>query len=206
MDDDGMFDPPSGEFLLIDQNAMRTNDIQITYNGPEWVQTINGPRIVYTKFFKDVPHCAKTARLALAEHSEDGNWTYKFISPLKSMFAPYGSNDIDNVAPRITDIDDDLNHYWREINDPRTEELIPLLAPSRSALRFVEGSRSIVFTATSPIDNTVQIFQYDIDTKLMREFLLSKMDLISTIIEKTRRTLIVTVFIAQKAFFGHTQA
>lgn len=170
LDAEGMFDPPSGKAILVDANAMNTSDlVYVTFNGPEWIQTAEGPQIVYTKFPANQVHTSNTARIALARRDLSGNWGYKFLYSQKFRNCPYGSADIGDVAPRITYIDSKRNHYWCEINNTATEELIPLIKPSLRALRWVQNARIIVFPAPSPTDNIQQVFLYNIDTKALEQ-------------------------------------
>ncbi len=192
LDSAGMFQPPSGKAILVDPYAMNMIDLRVTANGPEWIQTAQGPKIVYTKFLAGRPHTPQYARLALAEplgegewtdESQtphytmlelaeplgEGDWTFVFLSPEKRRMAPYGSKDAGDPSPRITYLGPDRRHYWAEVDNPNTEELIPLIAPSAYGVRFVANSREVVFTAASPIDQTMQVFKYDIDTKLIEQ-------------------------------------
>jgi hypothetical protein len=171
LDSAGMFQPPSGKGILVDPDAMNMIDLRVTANGPEWIQTDEGPKIVYTKFLSGRPHTPRYARLALAQPLTpgSGDWINELLSPRKARMAPYASKDAGDPAPRITYADSNRRHYWAEINDPNKEELIPLIAPSPYGVRFVAGTRAVVFTAESPIDQTLQVFKYNVDTKVTEQ-------------------------------------
>jgi hypothetical protein len=192
LDSAGMFQPPSGKAILVDPRAMKMIDLRVTANGPEWIQTNQGPKIVYTKFLAGRPHTPQNARLALAKPLGDGewaddsmtrhysllelaeplgegDWSFEFLNPEKRRMAPYGSKDVGDPAPRISYLGPDRRHYWAEVDHPDTEELIPLIASSSFGVRFVANSRAVVFTAQSPVDQTLQVFKYDIDTKVVEQ-------------------------------------
>jgi hypothetical protein len=62
----GLFIPTNGKGVLVDPDAMTTNDISRVGNGPEWLSTSGEDRIVYTKFVPGLPHTFENARLAMA--------------------------------------------------------------------------------------------------------------------------------------------
>ncbi|NOY53044.1 MAG: hypothetical protein GXP58_05410 [Deltaproteobacteria bacterium] len=175
LDSSGMFEPSSGKAVLVDAYALDTNDlVNITMNGPEWLQTSEGPKIVYTRFLPYRPHTAETARIAIAEMDPAGAWVHTTLSPRYAFSAPYGSSDMDDPAPRITYMDTSHNHDWRQINNYTMQGRIPLIAPSRRPVRWVEGSHSVIFVAKSPIDGTSQVFSYDVDTKALEQMTFDK--------------------------------
>ncbi|HDH08254.1 MAG TPA: hypothetical protein ENG75_06660 [Nitrospirae bacterium] len=167
----GMFKPSSGKAILVDPDAASVYDLKITFNGPEWIQSAEGPEIVYTKFLPGMPHVPETGRLALAQLGPDGQWTYKFLEPDDyPRNGPYASEDKCDASPRIAYVDPDLNHYWRDLNDPATEELIPLMTNlTKRSVRWVQGARVAVYQARSPINDSSQVFTYDVDTKELEQ-------------------------------------
>ena len=169
LNSEGMFEPASGKAIWVDPGAMSSADYELITNGPEWVQTNQGPQVVYTKFLTDAPHTADNARLGLAQLISPGQWEYKFLSPQLPRYAPYASTDSNDAAPRISYVDPAKNHYWCEINNPAVEHLITLKGNTMRSLRWVQGVRAIIFSAVSPIDNICQVFKYDIDTELSEQ-------------------------------------
>lgn len=157
----GDFDPKNGKAILVDTKAQRTDDLQVLFNGPEWIATAAGFEITYTKFLAGTAHIAKNARLARAR-KVDNAWIAEVLSPDDARNAPYGSNDKDDPNPRITYVDQDFIHYWREVNEPATEEVIPFKTGKRS-VRWVDGKRWLIYAAT--MDQYDQIVLYDVDTK-----------------------------------------
>jgi hypothetical protein len=164
--DTGAFSPVNGKGVLVDPDAMRTADLYTIYNGPEWISTADGDQVVYTKYLPYRLHLVKNARLAVARENADGTWTPRFLGPNVPRNAPYASDDINDPTPRITYIDTSRNHYWREIDNADTEELLPL-PPSLKSVRFVKGRRAVVFS--TPIGGISQVFRYDLDTRVLEQ-------------------------------------
>jgi hypothetical protein len=159
--DTGMFVPSDGKGLLVDPSAMRIDDLKVVGNGPEWVSTADGDQIVYTKFPPDQPHSMQNAKLALAEQSGSGDWSYHYLLPLDRRGGPYASHDPGDPSPRISYFDSNGRHYWRDLNDPSSETPLPM-PRSRLSTRCVEGTRAVVFTA--PVAGTSQVFFHWLDT------------------------------------------
>jgi hypothetical protein len=162
----GMFLPANGKGILVDADAMRTADLYTIYNGPEWISIAGGDQIVYTKYLPKRRHLLKNARLAIALENTDGSWSPKFLGPNVPRNAPYASDDPSDQAARITYIDPSRNHYWREIKDATTESLIPL-PPSLKSVRFVRGSRAVIFSTS--VGGIAQVFRYDLDTRVLEQ-------------------------------------
>lgn len=163
----GRFVPASGKAILVDSDALTTVDLGFTFNGPEWVPSIQGEQIVYTKFLPVYPHYAFTARLALAQEAPDGSWSFSVLGPDLPRIGPYGSSDADDPSPRITYMDRIGRHYWRELWDESSERRIPLLPPSVKSVRFAQGDRSLIFS--KPIDGTSQVFRHHLDSGVVEQ-------------------------------------
>lgn len=160
--DTGMFIPADGKGLLIDPSAMATADLAVVGNGPEWISTITGDQIVYSKFMANMPHTIDNARLALAAQSGDGDWSFGYLAPYTRRNGPYASHDPGDPAPRISYVDARGNHYWRDLLDPSSETAVPQFPRSRLSMRFVQGARAAVFAA--PADGTPQVFLQWLDS------------------------------------------
>jgi hypothetical protein len=177
----GLIVPSTGKGMLLDPDSMKFDDAQITKNGPEWVLAAGGDLIVTTKF--DSPrHNARNARISITAPltpgsvcsyiSADGLWCTNFLGPNRIRIAPYGSNVDNDPAPRISYVDNDGNHYWRELLNPGTERPIVGMPPNNFPVRHVvcsdpaeAGARGIVY----PIDDgtgTPQVFYSNFDTNV----------------------------------------
>ena len=177
----GMFVPANGKGVLLDPDSMRFDDAQITKNGPEFALAAGGDVIVSTKF-DSTRHTARNARLAITAPltptsvctyiSADGLWCTNFLGPNRIRFAPYGSNVDNDPAPRISYVDNEGNHYWRELFNPSTERPIVGMPANNFPVRHVvcndptkPGVRGIVY----PIDDgtgTEQVFYSNFDVNV----------------------------------------
>ena len=151
----GMLKPPNGMGVLVDPAALTASDQMMVGNGPEWLPGPGADRIVYTKFVPGLPHDRQNARLAVAEQSQDGTWTNRFLDD-RTRLRPYPSADPRDPAPRISYVDAAGSAYWREVDDPASESLVASMPASRVLpMRFVEGARATVFVM--PIDGVDQV-------------------------------------------------
>jgi hypothetical protein len=146
---------------------MTTADLKVVGNGPEWVSTAYTDQIVYTKFLAGQPHTMQNARLALAQQVSVGTWSYRFLAANLRRNAPYGSKDSGDTAPRISYVDPQGNHYWRNLFDGSSESLVPWYPASFRSMHFVNGARAAVFVA--PVDGVSQVFRYWLDTKVLEQ-------------------------------------
>jgi len=158
----GMFLPANGKGILVDTNASTTADLQTVGNGPEWATSSKGDQIVYTRFSVGAAHTMSNARLGLAETTDGVGWTSRFIAANLARNAPYASKDKGDTRPRISYVDPNGNHYWREIYDGSTEKQVKAYPASYRSLRFVKGARAAVYTA--PVAGVKQVFRYWLDT------------------------------------------
>lgn len=160
----GLFKQISGKSVLVDAEALSLTDIKkITKGGAEWIKTVDGDQLVYTKFLPGLPHTPENARLAVAKPSTDGIWNVQYLDAELPRLSPYGSEDIGDTDPRITYVDPDGNHYLRHLEALADEELLPFIRSAPVAVRQARGDRSLVYTAE--VDGVSQVFRYRIDTK-----------------------------------------
>ncbi len=157
----GLFVPSNGKGILVDPDGMATGDLAVVGNGPEWVSTASGDQIVYTKFLHGLPRTAQNARLAMALRVGDGSWQPGFLSVESRRNAPYASHDAGDPLPRISYVDPQGNHYWRNLFDPASERMVADVPSSFRSLRFTDGLRSAVFVA--PVNGVSQVFLHDLD-------------------------------------------
>ena len=161
----GIFVPADGKGTLVDPDAMSTKDFRVLGNGPEWISTVYGDQIVYTKFFVGKPHVRATAQIALAQQVQGGAWEYGFLFPPGTPRAvPYSSHDPRDPEPRISYVDPSGNHYWRNLYDPASERRVENYPPNQYflSMRFVEGERAGTYPRV--VDGVSQVFYYDLDT------------------------------------------
>ena len=157
----GLFFPPNGKGFLVDSETITADDTLLTLNGPEWVWSASGDGVAYTKFTSSA-HRNNTARLAFAKPQPDGTWAANFLDSAGARKAPYGSETANDPKPRITYVDKDKNHYWREVDDPATEQPLPGTPIKVGPVRHVRGARAVAYAA--PVNNVQQAFYRDLDT------------------------------------------
>ena len=63
--DTGNFVPWDGKGILVDPDSMTYGDKNKTWNGPEWIRTLEGDHILYTKF--KGRHTDRNARIGYAQ-------------------------------------------------------------------------------------------------------------------------------------------
>jgi hypothetical protein len=162
----GAFTPATGKVTLIDSDAMKTADLNTVFNGPEWVTTATGDKIVYTKYLAGRNHLLRNARLAVAAQDDGETWLPRFLGPNVPRNAPYASEDPADPVPRITYVDANAAHYWRELDNAGTEQVLPMARSVRS-VRFVQGRRAVVFS--EPVDGVSQVFSYELDSGFLEQ-------------------------------------
>jgi len=163
----GLFVPANGKGTLIDPDAMTSADFRILGNGPEWISTATGDQIVYTKFLAGKPRVRASARLAMAQQLRDGSWRPAFLPPANLPRAvPYASRDWRDPSPRISYVDPNGSHYWRDLTEPSSERRVEGYPSSPTqyfySLRFVQGERAATFPAM--VDGVSQVFRLDLDS------------------------------------------
>jgi hypothetical protein len=171
LDGEGMFQPPDGKGTLIDPDAMAVIDLRVTANGPEWIQTDQGAKVIYTKFRAGLPHTPRNARIALAEPvtPEASAWSVEILNTPGPRMAPYASKDPGDPTPRYKCVDPFRNHYSVELYNPESELRLPLIEQSSLGVRFVPDSEALVYAAPAPPDTIRQVFWYDHDTDVVEQ-------------------------------------
>lgn len=161
----GNFVPSDGRGILVDPDSMRFEDAQKTKNGPEWVSTAQGDFIVHTKYAGR--HTDGNSRIGLAQQAPDGSWSSAMLGPDVVRKAPYGSADSGDPAPRITYVDNAENHYWRELLNPASEQVITDFPASNYPIRHVRGARAVAYPLT--VNGVDQVFYRDLDTGVVQQ-------------------------------------
>jgi len=164
----GMFSPANGKGVLVSNQGMTiAKTLLIPINGAEWVSTANGESVVFSTFLPNTPKTKENARIALATETAPGMWQTNIISPEANRFAVYASHDPGDPQPRLSYVDGDGVHYWRNAFDPASEALVPLANLGQRSVRFVQGARQMIYA--TPIDGVQQVVRYDLDTQAMEQ-------------------------------------
>jgi hypothetical protein len=161
----GAFIPADGKGVLIESAAAPVGGLGFTLNGPEWARGTPSDVIVYTRFPPGVPATPENALIGTATQTASGTWTRRTVAPAQRN-APFGSLSRNDVA-KMTYNDAAGNHYWRNVSDAASEELLPGLTGSGllPAVRFVDDENIVVYPM--PVDGVPQVFGYNLDTKLL---------------------------------------
>ncbi len=166
----GAFLPDDGKYALIEKRAVPIGGLGFTYNGPEWVLGSQGDAVVYTRYRKGKLPTPANAQIAVLQEGADGSWAVQALSDGRPLNAPFGSEGVTDPKPRISYNDAQGYHYWRELNDATTEELIPGLAPALTpAVRHVRGPDERALVYPSPVAGVPQAHRYDVDTKVFEQ-------------------------------------
>lgn len=158
----GLFVPADGRAILVDNDSMRFEDAQKTKNGPEWVGTTFGDMILHTKYMGR--HTDGNSRIGIARENPDGTWTSGFLDPSDRVRkAPYSTLIPGDPTPRVTYVDNQQKHYWRELWNPASEVPIPDFPDSNYPIRNVlcqvpgvPGSNAVTYPVL--VNGVEQIF------------------------------------------------
>lgn len=167
----GLFIPETGRGQLIEKSAAPVGGLGFSLNGPEWALGATRDVIVYTRYDQTSPQDPALARLGAAVVNDQGKWVRRTISADLALNSPFGSdNPTDNVA-RITYNDAAGNHYWRVVDDPSTEELLPGLVGTGllPAVRHVRDSQRQAVAYPLGVNGVPQVHWYDLRTKVFEQ-------------------------------------
>ena len=163
----GNFYPEDGKGVLIDNRAAFVTDWG---NGPEWMFSSGPSQVVYTRYADEMRPGALSAGVAVAKQ-ENGIWDGHHIFNAMRRQSPAATLDLDDPAPRINYQDfRKANVYWRTVNRPNSEELIPLSDQTGGgSRRWVPGTRKIIYTDwAEPNEGAIypltQVFLYNTDS------------------------------------------
>ncbi len=166
-------DPSTGDFLLkqvklVDRGLppIVSNSSSETGvgNGPEWAYGSRGSQMVYTKNINGT--------WVLHRAFFDGSyWQTEILSDGAGGFAPLGSNDENDLAPRIIyrlgsplpagqRIARREETAWREISNPFQGSILP---DANSSASWIPGERALVYTKF--INDISQAIRFDIDSR-----------------------------------------
>lgn len=154
----GYVDPSTGEFSPLNGKAELVDlETVLPGNGPEWVATQTGTRLVYTK-----RPLGAFAGLSQAEF-DGATWHPEEIPFGSRRILPIGSTDLSGLPAAILSFvlsgaTGQASMVWRFLDLPGIEKLVPG-SQGATGGRWVPGRREIVFSA--PIDGGRQVFLYD---------------------------------------------
>lgn len=167
----GALEPADGRLKLVEKSAYPYGGLGFSLNGPEWVLGGATDRIVYTRQIAGLEPTPENAELGAAfQRASDGKWVTRTVAPGFHRSAPFGSEIEGDPRPRISYNDELGNHYWRELDDASTEELLPGLAPGLlPAVRHVRGSGERGMAYPALVAGVPQVHHYDVDTKVFTQ-------------------------------------
>ena len=149
--DTGGFMPRSGQGVLIDTGLAPAVS---TGNGPEWLFSKNGLEIIYTKINEGIMSLAR-ARFT------GSSWDLEPVAFTDNKYNVLGSTDLGDPFPRIVYQELPRTTYWREINDPSSEALVPEDSIFHSS--WIKQERALVITAR--VSRNLQCARYDLDSQ-----------------------------------------
>jgi hypothetical protein len=162
----GAFLPGDGRGVLLASNATAATDYG---NGPEWLYSSTGSRVVYTQCTAPCdPPRDDTASIGLATQV-GGSWTIATLSASLGRVSPAATLDVADTDPRINYVTGDKSAwYYRKGSAPDVEIQIPLsYLTNGNSRRWVPGTRKIIFQGHQPGDAQLfrdQIYLYDTDS------------------------------------------
>jgi hypothetical protein len=158
----GAFEPASGRGQLLASGTVFGLNM-FMWNGPEWVATAQGEQIFYSYYLPGAPRTAANTRMAVVAPDATGAWVSRSLSPSLPRMSHIASKNAGDVAPHIKYLDPDLNQYWRNLDDPGSEELLSFIPPSNKSWRLATDVRALMYA--TPVSGTQQVFRYLLDTK-----------------------------------------
>jgi len=164
--DTGAFEPASGKGQLIATGTVdRLN--MFMWNGPEWISTASGEQIFYSYYLPGKLPIAVNTRMAIASEGPSGAWTSQTLSPESARMSHIASKNPGDTNPHIKYLDPQQRQYWRNVNDPGSEQLLSFIPQSTKSWRFASGMRALMYAA--PVAGTQQVFRYLLDTRISEQ-------------------------------------
>jgi len=169
----GKFLPDNGKGTQVDSHTAYATDFG---NGPEWMfSSIAGSQLVYTRYQPDAPQSPDSAVLAIATQNADGTWLPASLPGGEKRQSPIGTQDLDDLAPRIHYQDVAKRRtFWRDSEVSTNDETkLPTTGFSGGSRRWVPGTHKIILTATG-LEGTKgygrqQVFLFDTDTAVLKQ-------------------------------------
>ncbi len=160
----GAFEPVSGQGQQIATGTVSGLNMFL-WNGPEWIAMASGDQIYYSYYLAKRPPTAQNTRMALAILDRNGELKQvKRLGPNAPRMADIASQTDGDKNAQIMYFDPYYNHYWRNVQDDNSEQIMPFLPAEDKAWRFATGIRAMLYTA--PVSGTPQVFRYMLDTAI----------------------------------------
>lgn len=160
----GAFEPVSGQGQQIATGTVSGLNMFL-WNGPEWIAMASGDQLYYSYYLPNRPPTAQNTRMALAILDRNGELQLvKRLGPNAPRMADIASQTDGDRNAQIMYFDPYYNHYWRNVLDADSEQIMPFLPTEDKAWRFATGIRAMLYTAT--VSGTPQVFRYMLDTAI----------------------------------------
>jgi len=158
----GAFQPTSGQGQLIATGTVSKANMFL-WNGPEWISMASGEQLYYSYYIPGKALNAQNTRMALAVQDATGAWAIQPLGPPNlPRMADISSHTKGDPNAQIMYFDPLYNHYWRNVLDASSEQLLSFLPAEDKAWRFATGIRAILYTST--VGGVSQAFRYMPDT------------------------------------------
>lgn len=163
----GAFEPMSGQGQQIATGTVSKVNMFL-WNGPEWISMANGDHLYYSFYVKGKAPTAENTRMALAILDANSQLKeIKKLGPNAPRMADISSQTPGDRNAQIMYFDPYYNHYWRNVADAGSEQIMPFLPAEDKAWRFATGIRAVLYTAK--VAGTDQVFRYMLDTALSEQ-------------------------------------
>ena len=158
----GAFEPWTGRGQLLASGTVYGWNM-FMWNGPEWISTAQGDQIYYSYYITGLPRVATNVRMAAMAPDAAGTWVARQLSPTLPRMSHIASKNDGDTSPHIKYLDPDLNQYWRNLDNPASEELMSFIPPSTKSWRLATGVRALMYAL--PVAGTQQVFRYLLDSR-----------------------------------------
>jgi hypothetical protein len=163
----GAFEPVSGQGQQIATGTVSGMNMFL-WNGPEWIAMASGDQIYYSYYLPKRAPTAQNTRMALAILDSNGELKRVMrLGPNAPRMADISSQTDGDRNAQIMYFDPYYNHYWRNVQDAGSEQIMPFLPAEDKAWRFATGIRAMLYTA--PVSGTPQVFRHMLDTAVSEQ-------------------------------------
>jgi hypothetical protein len=159
-------DPSTGSFLLAQKQLIDTSllPLSVSLNGPEWVYSIGGSQLVYSKLINSLSYLGLTQGTGV--QLQAGLMPSSTLPQGPTGVSPIGSRNPQDTLPRVVYALANSGTYdmaWRGVYDA-TGGFVPIAASQRKSIgRWVNNeSSALVYSAL--VNGVSQIFQFDVNT------------------------------------------
>lgn len=158
----GAFEPVSGQGQQIATGTVSGMNMFL-WNGPEWISMASGDQIYFSYYLPGKARTAQNTRMALAILDASSQLTkVQLLGPNAPRMADIASQTPGDKNAQVMYFDPYYNHYWRNVANASSEQIMPFLPAEDKAWRFATGIRAMLYTA--PVAGTAQVFRHMLDT------------------------------------------